>query len=95
MTHALLRIKKEDDISPHEQDVGAFIAPVFLKEDNCNHITLSRTKPVICTLIENAETAEISKNLSFIQFVGNQPVYAHIVEPKQLSYRNEFHECHI
>ena len=32
--------------------------------------------------MEKAETAEVSKNMPFIQFLGNQSVYAHIVELK-------------
>ena len=38
------------------------------------------TKPVIYTLMQKAETTVVSKNMPFIQSVGNQPVYTHIVE---------------
>ena len=100
VTYALLRIRKGDDISPIEQDIGAFtgfMASVFPKEDQskpCYFTTLPKppTKLVIYTIMEKAETAAVSKNMSFIQFVGDQTVYAHIVE---LKYENPDKFAHI
>ena len=42
--------------------------------------------------MEKAETAAVSKNMPFIQFVGDQTVYAHIVE---LKYENPDKFAHI
>ena len=93
MTYVLLRIRKGDYIPSNEQDIGAFtefMASVFPKEDQLKpyyFTTLPKppTKPVIYTLMEKVETATVSKNMPFIQFVGDQPVYTHIVE---LKYKN-------
>ena len=82
VTHALLRIRKGDDISPNEQNIGAFtgfVASVFPKEDQSKlyyFTTLPKppTKPIIYTLMEKAETAAVSKSMLSIQFVGDQPV---------------------
>ena len=102
VTHALLRIRKVNDISLNEQNIGAFtgfMASVFTKEDQSKpyyFITLPKPsiKPVIYTLIENTETPApaVSKNIFFIQFVGDEPVYAHIVE---LKYENSDKFAHI
>ena len=67
--HALLKIRKGDDISPNEQDIGAlpgFKASVFPKEDQSKpyyFITLAKlpTKPATYKLLEKAETAAVSK----------------------------------
>ena len=58
-----MRIRKGDNISPNEQDIGAFTG----------FKTLPRppTKLVICTLMEKAKTADESKNMPFIQFVAD------------------------
>ena len=37
--------------------------------------------------MENAENAAVSKNMLFIQFVGDHPIYAYIVE---LKYENPY-----
>ena len=50
------------------------------------------TKPVIYTLIEKAEIVAVSKNMPFIQFAGDLPVYAQIVE---LKYENPDKFAHI
>ena len=102
VTHALLRIRKGNDVSLNEQNIGAFtgfMVSVFPKEDQSKpyyFITLPKpsTKPVIYTLIENTETPApaVSKNIFFIQFVGDEPVYAHIVE---LKYENSDKFAHI
>ena len=70
MTHALLWIRKADDISPNEQDIGAFtgfMTSIFLKEDQSTLYYFTAlpkpTKPVIYTLMEKAETAAILKNM--------------------------------
>ena len=69
MPHALLKIRKGDDISPNEQDIGAlpgFKASVFPKEDQSkpfHFITLVKlpTKPAIYKLMEKGKTAAVSK----------------------------------
>ena len=81
MTHALLRIRKGNDVSVNEQNIGAFtgfMASVFPKEDQSKpyyFIALSKpsTKPVIYTLIEKTETPvpAVSENMFFISFVGD------------------------
>ena len=50
------------------------------------------TKRVIYTLMQKAETTVVSKNMPFIQSVGNQPVYTHIVE---LKYENPDKFAHL
>lgn len=40
------------------------------------------TKSVIYTLMEKTEIVAVYENMAFIQFVGDQPVYTHIVELK-------------
>ena len=100
VTHALLRIRKGDDISPNEKDIGAFtgfMVSVFPKEDQSKpyyFTTLPKppTKSVIYTVMEKTETTAVSKNVPFIQFVGDQPVYAYIVE---LKYENPDKFAHI
>ena len=90
MTHALFSIRKGDDISPNEQDIGTFtgfMASVLPKEGQSKpyySTTLPKppTKPVIHRLMEKTETASVSKTMPFIQLVGAQPVYAHIFELK-------------
>ena len=42
--------------------------------------------------MKNAETATVSENMPFIQFVGNQPVNTHTVE---LKYENPDKSAHI
>ena len=76
VTHALLKIRKENDVSLNEQNIGAFtgfMASVFPKEDQSKRyyfITLPKpsTKPVINTLIEKTETPApaVSENMFFI-----------------------------
>ena len=76
VTHALLKIRKENDVSLNEQNIGAFtgfMASVFPKEDQSKpyyFITLPKpsTKPVIYTLIEKTETPApaVSENMFFI-----------------------------
>ena len=71
VTHALLKIRKGDDISPNEQDIAAvtgFMASVFPKEDQSKLYYFTAlpkppTKPVIHTLMEKAKTAAVSKNM--------------------------------
>ena len=88
MTRALLRIRKGDDISPNEQDIGAFtgfMTLVFPKENESKPYcfrTLPKqpTRPIIYTLMKKAETVAESKNMRFIQFVGDHPdIFAHIL----------------
>ena len=67
--HALLKIRKGDDISPNKQDIRAlpgFKASVFPKEDQSKpyyFITLVKlpTKPAIYKLMEKGKTAAVSK----------------------------------
>ena len=100
VTDALLRIRKGDDISQNEKDIGAFtgfMVSVFPKEDQAKpyyFTTLPKppTKSVLYTVMEKAETTAASQNMPFIQFVGDQPVYAYIVE---LKYENPDKFAHI
>ena len=100
MTHALLRTRKKDGISPNEQDIGAFTKSMilaFLKERQSKPYYLTTllklpTKSVVFTLMKKAETAVVFKYIPFIQFVTDQPVYAHIVE---LKYENPDKFAHI
>ena len=90
VTHALLTTRKKDGISPNEQDIGAFTKSMilaFLKDRQSKpyyFTTLPKllTKSVIFTLMKKTETVAVFKYIPFIQFVTDQPVYAHIVEPK-------------
>ena len=100
MAYALLRIRKKDGISPNEQDIGAFtkfMTSVFLKEHQSKpyyFTTLPKLpiKSVIYTFLKKAETATVFKYIPFIQFVSDQPAYAHIVE---LKYENPDKFAHI
>ena len=90
VTQALFSIRKGDDISPNEQDIGTFtgfMASVLPKEGQSKpyySTTLPKppTKPVIYTLMQKTETASVFKTMPFIQLVGAQLVYAHIFELK-------------
>ena len=80
VTHALLRIGKRDEISPNEQNIGAFtgfMARILTKEDQLQpyHFTTlskSQAKSIIYALMEKAEAAAVSKSKPFIPFVGDQ-----------------------
>ena len=73
VTHALLKIRKGDDISPNKQDIGAypgFMASVFPKVDQSKPYYVTAlaklpTKSVIYALMEKAETAAVPKNKTF------------------------------
>ena len=70
MTQALLKIRKGDDISRNEKDIGAFtvfVVSVLPKKDQSKPyyfktLPIPPTKPIIYTLMKKVETAAISKN---------------------------------
>jgi hypothetical protein len=91
MMHALARCDNDgNNVSPDEQDVGAFsgfMSSISLPENRSKpyfHSTLPKgpTKDVVCTLMEKAVAAATLKKMPFIQFVGDQPVYALVEEIK-------------
>ena len=101
VTHALVRLKTAgNDIVPEEQRVGAFtgfMLSVSPRQDQLKpyyFATLPKppSKAVVYTLMVKAEAAARLKGMPFIQFVGNQPVYAHVVEIK---YENPERFSHI
>ena len=89
VTHTLARLTNED-LLPDEQEIGAFtgfmssLSPSQDKSKPYYFATLPKppTKPVVYTLMEKAEAAARLKEMPFIQFVADQPVYAHVVEIK-------------
>ena len=59
VTHALLRSRKGDDISPNEQGFTGFMASVFPKEDQLKpYYQHNKTQPTK-TVIEKAKTAAV------------------------------------
>ena len=63
------------------------ISPIESKSKPYYHVSLpkSPSKSVVYTLMKKAADAAINKRMLFIQFVGDQPVYAHMME---LKYEN-------
>ena len=100
VAHALVRLKTAgNDIVPEEQRVGAFtgfMSPVSPRQDESKlyyFATLPKppSKAVVYSLMEKAQAAARGKGMPFIQFVGDQPVYAHVIEikyenPEKFSY---------
>ena len=72
-----MRIRKRDDISPNEQDIGGFtgfMTSVFPKENQSKpHYfkTLPRPPTKTSNIMEKAKTTDESKNIPFIQFVAD------------------------
>ena len=79
-----------DQISSEKQQIGAFtgfmasISPITDKSKTYFFLTLPKPpkKPVVYTLMEKAVAAAELKQMPFIQFVGDQPVYTLIKELK-------------
>ncbi|XP_066923249.1 uncharacterized protein [Clytia hemisphaerica] len=88
--HAALRIDESEKEVP---DIGAFtgfmssISPIETKSKPYYHVSLpkSPSKSVVYTLMKKAADAASYKRMPFIQFVGDQPVYTHMME---LKYEN-------
>ena len=100
VAHALVRLKTAgSDIVPEEQCAGAFtgfMSSVSPRQDQLKpyyFATLPKppSKAVVYSLMEKAQSAARGKGMPFIQFVRDQPVYAHVVEikyenPEMFSY---------
>ena len=98
MAHAIVRnasIDEDEDedsnyMNPDEQDIPSFtgfmnsIMPFDEKSKAYYFLSLpeSPTKAVVYTCLLKAAAASEAKNMPFIQVIGDQPVYAFIVELK-------------
>ena len=89
--HTIVRCNDDGtDVTPEEQNIGAFsgfMSSISNKEERSKpyyFLTLPQgpTKKVVYTCMEKAIAAAEAKQMPFVQFVGDQPVYAFIVEVK-------------
>ena len=84
VAHALVRLKTAgNDIVPEEQRVGAFtgfMSSVSPRQDQSKpYYFATLPKAVVYSLMEETQAAAHGKGMTFIQFFGDQPVYAHVV----------------
>ena len=90
VTHALVRQPMGEGVSSDEQRIGAFtgfmslISPNQDKSKPYYFVTLPKppSKAVVYTLMEKAEAAARLELMPLIQFVADQPVFAHVVDVK-------------
>ena len=91
IAHAIVRCNEDgSDKDPDEQEIGAlfgFMNSISEPENRSKayyHATLpkSPSKKVVYTMMEKAIAAAKLKNMPFIQFVGDQPVFAFVEEIK-------------
>ena len=91
VVHAIVCCDENGEhISPEDQVIGAFtgfmhsISPPAERSKAYYFLTLpkSPSKKVVFTMMENAAEAANLKNMPFIHFSGDQPVYAFLEELK-------------
>ena len=86
-----MRRKEAENEVPQIGAFTGFMASISPKENRSKpyyHVSLPKppSKAVVYTLMGKAAAAASLKNMPFIQFVGDQPVYAFMVE---LKYENK------